>query len=207
VKQKTFINLFNIYTYIIPGILTKYLEKIKENKIKQNDTSYFTIEKNKKWNNTIEIKFNYKEETNLVYLFLIIKSFILEDCLLPLSVSLSFKSENDKINISDNVKIRVIKKMDYIDFEEWIVYRISKEHLYKRDDEFTSILISFEKSFLDLYQKKKNEDDLLLDLKPIFPWNEHALIILKESDKILYYKEKIKTLEELLKINSRHTNG
>jgi hypothetical protein len=59
--------------------------------------------------------------------------------------------------------------MDYIDFEEWIIYRISKEHLYKRSDEFTSILISFEKSFLDLYQKKNKESDLLLDLKPIFP--------------------------------------
>ena len=57
-------------------------------------------------------------------------------------------------------------------------------------------MISFEKSSIEIFKKKKNLN--LDDITPIYPWTDHALIFLNDEKEILY-KKKIESLEKIIK--------
>lgn len=162
-------------------------------KIPQNDLEYFKIEKSKDWKNSIDIELNIKKEINILNLFIIIKSYIknIEFFCFKMSTIVK-KSEN--IFITENLMINQFLKMNYWDFEQWLLEKIYLENKYVSEEkDLYAIRISFQKKIIEGLNSKYDKD-VLKYLKPVYPWKEK---IFEELKIINYIKDS--EIEKIIK--------
>jgi hypothetical protein len=172
-----------------------------DNKIKiyQNNELYFLIEKDSKWNYSIKISFSINEEINYLNLFLILKSYALNNICLTYAIGTCFYDINGKNIITQKESITQIKKMNFDNFVEWINYRIKNDWEYNKSKNFYAILIIFEKNLVILNNKKYGIN-ILEHLKPTYPWKHEWIHYFEKSIEYTKMLEvKIKALEEELK--------
>lgn len=168
----------------------------QENKkplIWQNENKIFIIRKFKNWNWSIEVKFDWYDEINLYNLFLIIKCYVLDINIICYAISIIRFDKEEKMIISEILKINKFKKISFFDFKEWIENKLIVDSKYNVKDEFVSFVFHFEKNIIIL----KNID---LDfLVPIYPWKKELIEIYEnEANTVEFLKNKIKILEKEL---------
>lgn len=166
-------------------------------KIPQNDLEYFKIEKSKDWKNSIDIELNIKKEINILNLFIIIKSYIKNIEFFCFKMSTIVK-KNENIFITENLMINQFLKMNYWDFEQWLLEKIYLENKYVSEEkDLYAIRLSFQKKIIEGLNSKYDKD-VLKHLKPVYPWKEK---IFEELKIISYIKDSeiekiIKKIEE-----------
>lgn len=143
----------------------------KIHKIPQNNKSFFIIQKNKNWNNCIEIKFNLEEDIDYLNLYFILKSYILNYINPVYAIAICYIDINNKLIIAQKEYNVFIKKMSYISFIEWINYRVNNDWKYEKSENFMSILLMFDKNLTILNNSKYKTDTLKLFV-PIYPWTQ-----------------------------------
>lgn len=159
-------------------------------KISQNKKNDFIIEKSDKWRNSIIIKFEINEEIDYINLFLILKSYCLNQKYPVFSVSsLLIDEDLNKYIICQNETRSFINKIDYFKFMEWVNFRISEDERYKKKKNFAGFLLLFNNSIMDIANKNKKYD-ILNYLKPQFPWNLEWLNIFKKDMNTIEFQEK-----------------
>lgn len=130
--------------------------------IPQNVSDFFIIEEGD-WDCTIDIKFNPKKELNLLFLFCILKSYVIKnEHLIYYVMSISQKTLNDK-NVQTYTKISLnnLQKVHFIDFVEFFERLIDKDYEYISINELYGFRIIF---FSESHFWKKKL------IFPIFPW-------------------------------------
>jgi len=152
-------------------------------KIPQNNLEYFKIEKSKDWKNCIDIELNIKKEINILNLFIIIKSYIKNIEFFCFKMSTIVKNSED-IFITENLMINQFLKMNYWDFEQWLLEKIYLESKYVSEEkDLYAIRLSFQKKIIEGLNSKYDKD-VLKYLKPVYPWKEKILEELKIIDYI-----------------------
>lgn len=172
-----------------------FLDFNNEIKIPQNFKTNITIEKSKIWNYAISISFKLDENIDYVNLYFILKSYALNTIFVVHSIGTSFYDLNDKMIITQKENAGYIKKMNFEVFVDWVNYRIKNDWEYNTSKTFYNFLLFFEKDLITLNNKKYN-CEVLLYLKPIYPWSENWLDFFKKSlDYIKFLEKKIIFLE------------
>ena len=153
------------------------------------------------WKWSLEIKFDIREEVNYFDLYLILKSYVWNNIIPCYSISFAKKDIHSTLIICERENINKVKKLNYLDFEEWINWRIYSDKKYNVKSNFYYILLSFEKKIIE--EKNVNLNNFL----PIYPWkiewmnflsiNENKIEFLENKLKIA--ENKIAELENLLK--------
>ena len=149
----------------------------KENyiKIPQNKTKCFKIETSEEWSNCIDI-LTWKEEIDILNLFLIIKSYIrnMEFYCYKMSVIILKKELKDTI-ITENMMLNYFIKINYWEFENWFMDRLHNDLKYVTEKEdLYGFRIVFQSKIIEGLNKKYNGDVLKI-LKPIYPWKKEIL--------------------------------
>ena len=180
------------------------LDKTNYVKIPQNKDKYFKIEKSKEWSNSIDV-LTWKEEIDILNLFLIIKSYIrnMEFYCYKMCVIILKKELKDTI-ITENMMLNYFIKINYWEFEAWFIDRLHNDLKYVTEKEdLYGFRIVFQSKIIEGLNKKYNEDVLEI-LKPAYPWKKEILdtykIQLAEIE--LIKKEN----EELHKENNNNRN-
>ena len=180
------------------------LDKTNYVKIPQNKDKYFKIEKSKEWSNSIDV-LTWKEEIDILNLFLIIKSYIrnMEFYCYKMCVIILKKELKDTI-ITENMMLNYFIKINYWEFEAWFIDRLHNDIKYVTEKEdLYGFRIVFQSKIIEGLNKKYNEDVLEI-LKPAYPWKKEILdtykIQLAEIE--LIKKEN----EELHKENNNNRN-
>ena len=180
------------------------LDKTNYVKIPQNKDKYFKIEKSKEWSNSIDV-LTWKEEIDILNLFLIIKSYIrnMEFYCYKMCVIILKKESKDTI-ITENMMLNYFTKINYWEFEAWFIDRLHNDLKYVTEKEdLYGFRIVFQSKIIEGLNKKYNEDVLEI-LKPAYPWKKEILdtykIDLAEIE--LIKKEN----EELHKENNNNRN-
>lgn len=170
----------------------------KENyiKIPQNKDKCFKIEKSEEWSNCIDI-LTWKEEIDILNLFLIIKSYIrnMEFYCYKMSVIILKKELKDTI-ITENMMLNYFIKINYWEFENWFMDRLHNDLKYVTEKEdLYGFRIVFQSKIIEGLNKKYNEDVLKI-LKPVYPWKKEILntykIDLTEMEIIKKENERLK---------------
>ena len=180
------------------------LDKTNYVKIPQNKDRYFKIEKSEEWSNSIDV-LTWKEEIDILNLFLIIKSYIrnMEFYCYKMCVIILKKELKDTI-ITENMMLNYFIKINYWEFEAWFIDRLYNDLKYVTEKEdLYGFRIVFQSKIIEGLNKKYNEDVLEI-LKPAYPWKKEILdtykIQLAEIE--LIKKEN----EELHKENNNNRN-
>lgn len=176
-----------------------FFDSEKKNIIPQNENSFYRINVSTEWRHALDVFVNTNEKINILNLFLIVKSLTHNKFYFPYSISIVVKNEHKNL-VMENVRINFLVKINLIEFEEWINFRIYYDSKYISKDSFYSIRF--------LYEKKLITDEQLDQWKPIYPWNDqildqiknHKLTIHLLQDELNKQKKKIKELEDSLKI-------
>lgn len=174
--------------------------------IKQNKIKYFIIKKYEEWEWCIELKFDFYDDIDLINLFLITKSFINDLNIICYSISINYLDKEDKIIVSDVLRVNKFKKMSFIDFEDWYETKMDLDSKYNVKNEYISFIFHFEKSIILLKKIDLNE------VSPIYPWKNEFLEIwsyyfkdygvLKKKNEILE-KENIELKKEIIKLEKK----
>ena len=176
------------------------LDKKSYIKIPQNKNKYFKIEKSKEWPNCIDV-LTWKEEVDILNLFLIIKSYIrnMEFYCYKMCVVILKKELKDTI-ITENMMLNYFIKINYWEFETWFMDRLHNDLKYVTEKEdLYGFRIVFQSKIIEGLNKKYNEDVLEV-LKPVYPWKKEIIETYKiELDEIELIK---KENEELQKENN-----
>ena len=172
------------------------LDKKSYIKIPQNKNRYFKIEKSKEWSNCIDV-LTWKEEVDILNLFLIIKSYIknMEFYCYKMCVIILKKELKDTI-ITENMMLNYFIKINYWEFETWFMDRLHNDLKYVTEKEdLYGFRIVFQSKIIEGLNKKYNEDVLEI-LKPAYPWKKEILdtykIELAEIELIKKENEKLK---------------
>jgi len=180
------------------------LDKTNYVKIPQNKDKYFKIEKSKEWSNSIDV-LTWKEEIDILNLFLIIKSYIrnMEFYCYKMCVIILKKELKDTI-ITENMMLNYFIKINYWEFEAWFIDRLHNDLKYvAQKEDLYGFRIVFQSKIIEGLNKKYNEDVLEI-LKPAYPWKKEIVdtykIQLAEID--LIKKEN----KELHKQNNNNKN-
>jgi len=151
------------------------LDKTNYVKIPQNKDKYFKIEKSKEWSNSIDV-LTWKEEIDILNLFLIIKSYIrnMEFYCYKMCVIILKKELKDTI-ITENMMLNYFIKINYWEFEAWFIDRLHNDIKYVTEKEdLYGFRIVFQSKIIEGLNKKYNEDVLEI-LKPAYPWKKEIL--------------------------------
>lgn len=156
--------------------------------------NYFIIKKSDHWKFSIEITFNPLEEINIFNLFNILKSYAWNTLAPCYQIAFSSMQNDTKLIIFEKESLEKIKKINLIEFTEWILWRLNNDRKYKTIGKFYSILIQFEKNII-------NEKEINLNkLFPKYPWEKKWMDFLKiNQNKTEYLENRIKELEEIIK--------
>lgn len=148
-------------------------------KIPQNRECFFIIEKSNNWKNSIEIRFNKDEPTDMINLFLILKSYVFYKLCPPHTFSIGYKN-HEKTIIYQTDSTNFIKELNFINFSEWMQFRMKNDWKYQTDTKFYSILLVFDEKLVSL-QKQQKFVNFLDKLKPIYPWKTDWLETFKNQ--------------------------
>lgn len=98
--------------------------------------------------------------------------------------------------VTQKEKVSWFKTIDYYSFTEWLNFRIQNDLKYNVEESFYCIIIIFPKSLIYYKNHKLGVDDVLIYLKPKYPWSPEYLDYFKNSiDQITLLKEKLKKYE------------
>jgi len=152
----------------------------QKNKIKipQNQFKDFIIVASKDWKNSIDIKFDIKEDINILNLFLIIKSYIKNVEFFCYKIATVILKKNNDLIVTENLMLNWFNNMSYWEFENWLAQKIISESKYLTDEnDLLAIRISFQRQLIEGCNKKYKINNILEYLKHLYPWK---LSILKE---------------------------
>ncbi len=168
----------------------------KKTKIPQNSNNFYEFN-SFYFKNSIEIIIKPFEDIDHINLFIILKSFVHNIKYPPGRFLIAVKNED--FFVLNNIDISNIKKMSYLSFYNWFVYRIENDRKYIRKDGIYKFIITYP---IEIFDRKEIEY-----LRPIYPWsleilNSLTILIEEESNKdriIKNQEEKIKILENKIK--------
>lgn len=175
----------------------------KETKIPQNEISFYEFS-SFYFKNSIEITIKPFEEIDYINLYIILKSFAHNIKYTPGRLLIAVKNED--FFVSNNIDISNIKKMSYLSFYNWFLYRIENDRKYIRKEGLYKFIITYP---IEIFDRKEIEY-----LRPIYPWSRKILdsltiLIEEESNKnkiIESQEKKIKILEEKIKNLEKKSN-
>lgn len=177
-----------------------FLDFNNEIKIPQNKINFFIIEKSNDWANSIDIKIKIKEEIDFLNLFLIIKSFVNNIEFFCFKITTIIIKEDQDLIVTENLFLNHFSKINYWEFEKWMIEKISIDLKYIEDDKnFYGLRIIFSKDIINSLNKKYN-CEVLNFLKPKFPWEKRILEETKTNnfvkiDELETIKKKIENKE------------
>lgn len=175
------------------------IDKKQKIKIPQNERLNYSINEYAEWKYAIQIKFSLTKPLNYLNLFLIIKSYVLNNKIPPHALCTVFKKENQNI-ITQKENVSWFIGADYYAFCEWINFRVLSDKKYNESEQFYSLVLLFPKGLLLLKNKEEGITNILRLLKPNYPWNIPCLDFFKHSiDAIALLQEKIKFYEKTIK--------
>lgn len=102
---------------------------------------------------------------SILNLFIIIKSYVLNDKLVVENISFGSKDKKNRVMIFERESTNKLRKIKFNEFYEWINWRLMKDLGYNESRDLYCILISFNKNIIN---EKKIDLNLL---KPKYPWN------------------------------------
>lgn len=134
---------------------------------------------------------NPNEEINYLNLYIIIKSY-LSSLIYPfVEITVRIKKNNEDI-ITERINSSIILEMSYFDFQKWAQRRINYDLKYLNESVFYSFSFMSNRYVVE-------ENDLLV-IRPIYPWNEKILKEIKSIEiKEILDKEIIKIKEREIK--------
>lgn len=169
----------------------KLIETEEKINIPQNSKDFYMIKKSEEWSNAIEIKFNPYTKINILNLYGILKSYLNNKKIKPISVAFSWSTNERKI-VMDNIKTDIIERMDFIYFEYWFTNRMLYDKKYDNNEKFEyTIIIIFGNKSVTEFNKIFNKDILSL-LKPKYPWNLKKVNLKKEIIKEILKNPKLR---------------
>lgn len=169
-------------------------EKIK---IPQNFKKSFIIDKSRNWKYAIRIKIDLNDDIDFINLFLILKSYALNQDLPAYAFAVCFEDETKTI-VAEKQGISFLKKISYENFTEWLSFRLKNDSKYDNKDNFYCLLILYNKNLIFLKNKDLSYDSLQ-HLRPEYPWSDEWLSYFSKSlDTIEILQKKVKRLEYIL---------
>jgi hypothetical protein len=87
-------------------------------RIPQNSLSFFLIEKNTLWKDSVKISFKLNEEINFLNLFFIITSYFNTNFAHCTNLCTVFKDKHSDLIVSQNENVLKFKNMNFMDFKE-----------------------------------------------------------------------------------------
>lgn len=160
-------------------------------KIPQNKNTFFNISLSKDYKEGIEITIKQGEEIDLLNLYLIVKSFVLNLRYLPKQVLITIKNTNEPAFITFNKDVSFFKEITFNKFTKWFLDQLKRDEFYLSPFGVYSYTVIFATSENISY------------IKPEYPWKNQILNFfwknIKEeisTEKIIEEKDKI--IEELL---------
>lgn len=168
-------------------------------KIPQNSNTFFVINENTFFTNSLSIKIEPYEDVDIINLYLIIKSYCSNLIYIPSKLFIIVKNPNQKEFLAWNSSVSEFKNITYYGFIDWFYNQLHKdwEYIHKDGEYF----------FVFTYPIKVFDINLLSTIKPKYPWksellekftklkhNEEYYIMTIEAQKI-----EINKLKELLK--------
>lgn len=164
--------------------------------IPQNSNTNFIISKSINIKNSIEIKIKPFEEIEILNLYLIIKSYVMNVIYVPSNFFIIVKNLDEKEFIASNINISEIKNLSYYGFINWFYDELHNDWKYIREDGEYALLLTYPMNIFD-----KN---LISFIKPKYPWDSNitsSLTKLKSNEEyyIITIEKQKKKIEELLK--------
>lgn len=147
-------------------------------KISQNLNTYFVISKSLNMKDSIEIKIQPYEDIDMLNLYLMIKSYIMNVIYVSSNFFIIVKNKNEKEFIACNVSTNELKNLSYYGFINWFYDELHNDWKYIKDDGEYFFIITYP---MDIFDK-----DLITFLRPRYPWDS----------KILSFLTKLKSNEE-----------
>lgn len=135
--------------------------------IKQNKNQFFKFIYNKE-KKYIDIEYDHKTKINYTNLFLILKSYLIEEHLLIENIFInSSEIENHNyevfnINLFHNIKINKLKKINIFEFKDWLDEMKEADYEYIKSLKYYGFRICFNSNSINL------KEDLVY---PNYPWN------------------------------------
>lgn len=169
-------------------ITSHTMNNLDFSKVKTIDGVDINISLNWKW--AIEIKFDIRKEIKYFDLYLTLKSYAWNNIVPCYSIAFGMKDEGSSLIICEKENISKIKKINYLQFQEWVNWRVFSDKKYNTDSIFYYILLNFESKII----KEKNID--LDKLLPIYPWKNEWMDFLRiDENRIEYLENKLKNAE------------
>lgn len=131
---------------------------------------------------------------NFFYLFLILKSYVLEKSITPFSFSVVIKEY--EIKVVEKNEIKWLINVDYTIFLDWINFRLKNDEKYNTKESFYQIMLIYSKSLIAV-KNKEHLCDFLIFLKPQYPWNNQILNMHEmQVSRIKILEEKLKSAQK-----------